>query len=131
MEDTRDDAALVVLNEQGFEMSEPVIYEDGRVRIAIRSKSDSAMVEAGQELWDLVAGRLTITEINARRQAAGETVLTRDPRTDPRPGDELRFNGQVRRVIRREGDLLYCQDGAIRYKIRLLGWQGWCARSGA
>ncbi len=27
-----------------------------------------------------------------------------DPRSDPQPGDELRDTGQIRRVVKREGD---------------------------
>ena len=52
--------------------------------------------------------------------------MTRDPRTDPQPGDEVRVSGQLRTVIRREGDDLWCQDGAMRYKTTVRGWQEWC-----
>jgi hypothetical protein len=30
--------------------------------------------------------------------------MTRDPRSDPQPGDELRGAGQIRRVVKREGE---------------------------
>ena len=55
--------------------------------------------------------------------------IARDPRVDPQPGDELLGRGQLRRVVRREGDILWCQDGAIRYKTTVLGWQEWCRKS--
>jgi hypothetical protein len=67
MENTRNDAALEVLKDQGFEIGESVIHNEG-VRVWIRSKDDSALVEIGWELWELAAGRLTLADI-ARRQA--------------------------------------------------------------
>jgi hypothetical protein len=40
------------------------------------------------------------------------------------PGDELReLDGQRRRVIRREGGVLWCQDGAMRYKTTVQRWR--------
>ena len=39
------------------------------MQYGISFENDSAMVEIGQELWDLAAGRLTLPEINARQQA--------------------------------------------------------------
>ena len=69
MEGDHNDAALGALKGQGFAIGEAVIYQDGRVQYGISSENDSAMVEIGQELWDLAAGRLTLLEINARRQA--------------------------------------------------------------
>jgi hypothetical protein len=53
----------------------------------------------------------------------------RDPRADPQPGDELLGRGELRRVVRREGDILWCQAGAIRYKTMLQGWHEWCRKS--
>ena len=51
-------------------------------------------------------------------------MTARDPRIDPQPGDELRgFDGQIRKVIRRDGDALLCEDGAIRYKTTLQRWR--------
>jgi hypothetical protein len=51
-------------------------------------------------------------------------LITRDPRTDPQPGDELPgCGGQIRRVIRREGDMLWCEDGAMRYKTTVEYWR--------
>jgi hypothetical protein len=55
--------------------------------------------------------------------------MTHDPCRDPQPGDELRVSGQLRTVIRREGDALWCQDGAMRYKTTLQRWQQWCTES--
>ncbi len=52
---------------------------------------------------------------------------SRDPRIDPQAGDEVRgVDGQLRNVIRREDDLLWCQDGAMRYRTTLQRWQEWC-----
>jgi hypothetical protein len=55
--------------------------------------------------------------------------IARDPRVDPQPGDELLGRGQLRSVIRREGNILWCQDGAMRYKTTVQGWQEWCRKS--
>jgi hypothetical protein len=57
--------ALEVLKDQGYEIGESAI-QDGHVRVRIRSREDSALVEPGRELWDLAAGRLTLAEL-ARR----------------------------------------------------------------
>jgi hypothetical protein len=57
--------------------------------------------------------------------------MTRDPRSDPQPGDELRVSGQLRTVMRREGDELWCQDGAIRYRTTVERWRQWCEEGGA
>lgn len=65
MKDVPNEPALEVLKEQGFEIGESVIHDE-HVRIRIRSREDSALVEIGQELWDLAAGRLTLADI-ARR----------------------------------------------------------------
>ena len=53
----------------------------------------------------------------------------RDPRTDPQPGDDVRVSGQLRSVIRREGDALWCKDGAISYKTTVQRWKEWCGKS--
>jgi len=55
--------------------------------------------------------------------------ITRDPRIDPQRGDEMRCGGLLRRVIRREGNLLWCRSGGIPYPIRLQLWQKWCIPS--
>jgi len=65
MENASIEPALEVLKEQGFEIAESTIH-DGHVRIRIRSRHDSALVEIGQDLWDLAAGRLALADI-ARR----------------------------------------------------------------
>jgi hypothetical protein len=51
--------------------------------------------------------------------------ITRDPRLDPQRGDEARCGGLIRRVIRREGDLLWCQSGGMPYRFKLQLWQKW------
>lgn len=58
-------SALEVLKDQGFEIGESAI-QDGQVRVRIRSREDSALVEIGLELWELAAGRLTLADL-ARR----------------------------------------------------------------
>jgi len=68
MENARSESALQALKQRGFEIVEHR-SEDGRVLIGIRFKDDSALVEIGQELWDLEAGRLTLLEISARRNS--------------------------------------------------------------
>jgi hypothetical protein len=65
MENARNDAVLEVLKEQGFEIGESVIHNE-HVRVWIRSKNDSALVQIGRDLVELAAGRLTLAEI-ARR----------------------------------------------------------------
>jgi hypothetical protein len=57
--------------------------------------------------------------------------MTRDPRTDPQPGDELRGNGQIRRVVIREGNRLLVEGPRTRYWMRLDRWQEWCEKSRA
>jgi len=75
LEGVRNDAALEFLENEGFEIGAAVIHGDGQVQITVSSKNESAMVEVGQELWDLAAGLVTLPEINARR---GRTIATRD-----------------------------------------------------
>lgn len=54
--------------------------------------------------------------------------MTRDPSTDPQPGDNVRgLDGQLRSVIRREGNALWCQDGAVRYTTTVQRWKEWCS----
>jgi hypothetical protein len=60
-----------------------------------------------------------------------EIMQPRDPRVDPRPGDILRGNGQVRRVMAREGDRVRCESGQYGYRMRLDNWQKWCGLNGA
>jgi len=72
MESARNDAALEILKDQGFEIGEAVLHDDGRVQYRIYLKGEPAWVKAGQELWDLAAGRLTLTEINARQMECSQ-----------------------------------------------------------
>jgi hypothetical protein len=65
MENARNDAVLEVLREQGFEIGESVIHNE-QVRVWIRSKHDSALVEIGRDLLELAAGRLTLADIGRR-----------------------------------------------------------------
>jgi hypothetical protein len=67
MENAPNELALEMLRELGFEIGESAKCDE-RVLFRIRSKDASALVEIGQDLWDLAAGRLTLTEI-ARRQS--------------------------------------------------------------
>ena len=55
----------------------------------------------------------------------------RDPRIDPQPGDMVRGNGEVRRVMAREGDRVRCASGMYDYRMRLDNWQKWCRLNGA
>ena len=51
-------------------------------------------------------------------------MTIRDPRSDPRPGDEYRGDdGQVRRVIQREGEMLLCESENVRYQMSVRSWQ--------
>lgn len=58
-------------------------------------------------------------------------ATTRNPRVDPESGDELRGSGQIRRVIKREGDMLLIDGGRRRYWMSLDRWQEWCEKSSA
>ena len=65
MQNTSNNSALEVLKDQGFEIGESAI-QDGRVRVRIRSREDSALVEPGPELWELAAGRVTLADLSRR-----------------------------------------------------------------
>jgi hypothetical protein len=65
MQSSSNIPALEVLKDQGFEIGESAI-QDGQVRVRIRSREDSALVEPGPELWELAAGRLTLADISRR-----------------------------------------------------------------
>jgi len=42
--------------------------------------------------------------------------MTRDPRTDPQPGDEVRdSSGELRRAVKREGDKVLVEGWGKRY----------------
>jgi hypothetical protein len=53
-------------------------------------------------------------------------IPDRDPRIDPQRGDMVRGNGEVRRVMAREGDRVRCASGMYDYRMRLDNWQKWC-----
>jgi hypothetical protein len=55
--------------------------------------------------------------------------MTRDPRSDPQPGDMLRGNLIFRRVIKREGEKVLIQSEHTRYWMRVERWQLWCEQS--
>lgn len=57
--------------------------------------------------------------------------MIRDPRSNPQPGDELRGDGQSRRVIRLDGDRVLISGPQKRYWMRVDRWQAWCQKSGA
>jgi hypothetical protein len=57
-------------------------------------------------------------------------MTTRDPRIDPRPGDELRSGAHVKCVLQREGKILRCIAGHVRFKTSVEQWQQWCKQSG-
>jgi hypothetical protein len=65
MQNVSDIPALEVLKDQGFEIGESAI-QDGQMRIRIRSREDSALVEIGLDLWELAAGRLTLADLAQR-----------------------------------------------------------------
>ena len=67
----------------------------------------------------------------SRTEMRRKIMTARDPRIDPQPGDVLRGNGQVRRVMAREGDRVRCESGVYRYPMRLDNWQKWCRLNGA
>jgi hypothetical protein len=55
----------------------------------------------------------------------------RDPRIDPRRGDMVRGNGQVRRVMAREGDRVRCASGEYDYRMLIDNWRKWFRLNGA
>ena len=58
--------------------------------------------------------------------------MTRDPRTDPQPGDVLLgLDGLERHVFRRNGDALQIGDATSSYRMRLGHWREWCEKSQA
>ena len=68
-------------------------------------------------------------EDHERSKVAQEA--TRDPGSDPQPGDILRGDGKIRRVIKRDGEILICETGGKRYRMRVGSWRAWCEKSGA
>jgi hypothetical protein len=61
-------------------------------------------------------------------QPAPLPSIARDPQLDPQAGDQLLWRGQLRSVIRRDGNTLLCKDGAIAYKTTVQRWQEWCRK---
>ena len=57
-------------------------------------------------------------------------MTTRDPRIDPQPGDEVRIDGVIRRVVRLDDGIVWCQSGNRRYQMLLSRWQKWCETYG-
>ena len=53
-------------------------------------------------------------------------MTARDPRTNPQPGDEVRIDGLIRRVVRIQDGIVWCQTGNRRYQMLLTRWQKWC-----
>jgi hypothetical protein len=41
------------------------------------------------------------------------------------------FDGIIRCVIRREGEMVQCQSGKRRYRMLVTRWQKWCEQSRA
>ena len=66
-----------------------------------------------------------------RQADNADEAMTRDPRFDPQPGDELRCIAIMRRVVKREGGELLIQSEHTRYWVRLDRWQHWCQQAGA
>lgn len=54
-----------------------------------------------------------------------------DPRSDPQPGDDLRGDGQSRRIVKREGNKVLIDTWGKRYWLRLDRWEAWCKMSKA
>jgi hypothetical protein len=57
--------------------------------------------------------------------------MTRDPRTDPQPGDEVRVDDLIRNVIARDGERVFVHGPRTHYWMRLGRWQKWCEKSWA
>jgi len=65
-------------------------------------------------------------ETEGEREGAMSVLISqmvRNPRIDPQPGDEARFGGLIRQVVRREGRMLWCHSGGLPYRMKLLLWQ--------
>lgn len=63
------DSMIQALRDQGYEVGEAARHPDGQERILVRSHDRSAWVNVDQELQDLVAARITLAQISARRTA--------------------------------------------------------------
>lgn len=69
--------------------------------------------------------------VSTNGDAAQVIMPNRDPKIDPQPGDILRGNGQVRRVLAREGDRVRCASGEYDYRMLIDNWRKWCRLNGA
>src|ERR1700674_4206212 len=49
--------------------------------------------------------------------------MTRDPRINPRPGDEISAGGVIRRVLKREGSKVLTATGLFQSWMRVDRWQ--------
>jgi hypothetical protein len=53
--------------------------------------------------------------------------MARDPRSDPRPGDQVRDgDGRIWRVRAREGEMLKVAIRPFCFRMSLTRWQKWC-----
>ena len=59
------------------------------------------------------------------------SLIARNPRTDPQPGDVLSRDGTSRRVIKRDGERVFVSGGMPRYWMRMNRWRKWCAQGDA
>jgi hypothetical protein len=58
-------------------------------------------------------------------------VTRRDPRTDPQPGDEVRVDNLIRRVVERDGERVFVHALRTHYWMRMDRWQEWSKHSDA
>ena len=52
--------------------------------------------------------------------------MTRDPRTDPQPGDVIEGGTQKLLVLKRTSDMVLVDGGSSAYWISVERWQQWC-----
>ena len=57
--------------------------------------------------------------------------MTRDPRTDPQPGDEVRVDTLIRKLIERDGERVFVHGYRTHYWLHLERWRAWCEKSSA
>lgn len=55
--------------------------------------------------------------------------VTRDPATDPQPGDVALAGDQTRRVLKVRGGKLFIQATRTRFLINLPTWREWCRKT--
>jgi hypothetical protein len=63
----KDTDALDILRGQGYAVGTPDIHT-GRVRVWIHDSDEAVDVEIGKELLELAMGKLSVAEIQARRE---------------------------------------------------------------